>query len=792
MARKKRTSTAMKKVIALAIIFMFLSVYFSYNTLAGDPPPTGGTQPGTTTTCKAECGPGETPGNTCNIPAIPPATTPTEGTFCIPPSTVTCEEAGGLGWVPKEKCATPEITALILTEFNFMEVIKPTNVPSDYICCGALKPEAVKELNAEIAPSWAGSLASGAIDKILDRVIPSGTPDPSEVGNPQNPPVNIIGKSPTEIFIEKAYNVVAIVLGVTRTMMIIIGGGDKNYGTCKAEKPIMGLDKTAQEKACKSCNSDPLRLCTEERCKVLGNCISIAPESEEEQANYICIPGKCDETGLVNMEWINATFYAGGVETKNKKESTNQLNVGEVAWNSDTVKVSIDTKILGQCKYSFEAQSEFASMTDFDDNYYPGTYDNPGVQEVIIPLPGDMARGEQHTIYIKCNNVCGIAHEKTDDNRFVRFNFQAKPDQLPPVIIATDPVNYGAVSGNLTTLVVGFQLDEKGYCKYSDNWTKKDNVPVPLTTKWEDMVDFRENVQNPGSAVVSAKCGNIKCEQLRNQDCTYCNLTLDMSKGFSNISWDKLPIDMQKDLDMNEISKFFHFEIRCADLPQGNVMLEEDTLDYNFFTVPGYSIKLVKPEQGEATYDVHPLISITSTRNTECKYKVSKAITCPGNIAWSEMFAVDDVFGKEHNGNVQDALDPSVQGTSYCMYVKCRDAWTLERTAFATFKLYKDTKAPFVARVYHDTLAGDYLLFETNEESTCKYSIDDEKGCNYDYNEGTDMTGVNETMHTSYWTLEHLFYVKCVDIWGNYPGNSPTANTCTAIINPFEVPEIPR
>ena len=35
-----------------------------------------------------------------------------------------------------------------------------------------------------------------------------------------------------------------------------------------------------------------------------------------------------------------------------------------------------------------------------------------------------------------------------------------------------------------------------------------------------------------------------------------------------------------------------------------------------------------------------------------------------------------------------------------------------------------------------------------------------------------------------------LYYVKCKDKWDNYPGNAINAVQCTAIINPYDVPEI--
>jgi hypothetical protein len=67
------------------------------------------------------------------------------------------------------------------------------------------------------------------------------------------------------------------------------------------------------------------------------------------------------------------------------------------------------------------------------------------------------------------------------------------------------------------------------------------------------------------------------------------------------------------------------------------------------------------------------------------------------------------------------------------------------------------------------------------------YGADDEIACNYMFEDGNEMTGTNETLHTAYWTLDHLYYIRCKDIWGNVLGKGQ----CTVILNPFEVPAIP-
>jgi len=48
---------------------------------------------------------------------------------------------------------------------------------------------------------------------------------------------------------------------------------------------------------------------------------------------------------------------------------------------------------------------------------------------------------------------------------------------------------------------------------------------------------------------------------------------------------------------------------------------------------------------------------------------------------------------------------------------------------------------------------------------------------------------MNNYLHLYTWIPNQVYYVKCVDKWGNYPGGSINANTCTAV-NPFDIPVV--
>jgi hypothetical protein len=181
-----------------------------------------------------------------------------------------------------------------------------------------------------------------------------------------------------------------------------------------------------------------------------------------------------------------------------------------------------------------------------------------------------------------------------DDNHYVRFTFEKKPDQLPPIIVAMDPPNMGAVSGNLNTLTVQFNLDENGYCQYSDNYTVSNQNPVPLTTVWEEMIKFGD-LQSTESAVVGGECKlNQECPDLRTDECSHCFLDLNLNRGYTEYNWEQLSPELQEQLGLEDTVKFFHYKIRCADIEE-NKMPEENTHDYSFFVVPEYEIEIIKP-----------------------------------------------------------------------------------------------------------------------------------------------------------------------------------------------------
>lgn len=545
-------------------------------------------------------------------------------------------------------------------------------------------------------------------------------------------------------------------------------------GTCSFEKPLPG------NSSCKSCNEDPYRLCTRERCNILGTaCVAVLVENKTDQ--YRCEPGPCEEIGDIYLNSIQAHWYIDTQEansspktsTTGKQPGTVVLDLGEIEWNTRNIVVNVTTQQLAQCRWILDKPgSNFSEMTDFEDNYFPESAGEPAPQEAVVEVAGDISRNATHTIYVKCNNICNLPHEASYDFNQVKFKLKQKPDQLPPEIVYIDPENHAVVRGDLKLINASFWLDELGRCKFSDksnNFTKNYSLMIPFAP-----------FNNENSSIINGKCDVGKCLD-RNEQCSRCWLLLNTSRGYDIINYSSE--------EFNE-TKLFHMLIRCNDT-QGNVMLEDNILDYSIMTAPVYNISIIQPEEGNRTYDRQPEIEVTSEpRLTECRYKTYQGLGPKTPPAWDNMTAIDTEFAILHKGKHNETLNATKEGLLHTMWAKCRDTWRIEETDYVRFYTLLDPDAPIIVRMYHDSAAGDFLLVETDEESECVYGISDTIKCNYNFSDGSAFTTSDNYIHAAYWQLSNLYYIKCKDKWNNYPGGSSNANKCTAIINPYEVPPL--
>ena len=417
-------------------------------------------------------------------------------------------------------------------------------------------------------------------------------------------------------------------------------------------------------------------------------------------------------------------------------------------------------------------------MTDFEDNQFPAlTGGAAGSQTAHILLSGIITRGVSHNIYIKCKNSCGVEPNASYDENIITFKLDQKQDQLPPNIIYVDPASGSTIRSDLQTVTASFWLDEKGDCRFADNSTNYSSF------NYSDIIPFG-TYNNPKSSVISGGCDNTKPCLDRNDTCARCTLKLDLSKGYVITNYTSTEFNT---------TKTYELIVRCND-QAGNIMTADDELDYILMTAPPYNISITEPLEGNITYSTSPEIQVSSDpRQTQCKYKIYNATSVQPNPSWDEMTFIDsNDSGTLHTGVINETLAASpYPGKGYTLTVLCRDTWGIEARAWTDFLVAEDVTAPILIRTYHDSITGDFLSLETDEPSTCAYSFD---SCNFNFSQGILMTGNNETVHGTYWA-DKTFFVKCVDLWGNYPSETggttdPAKDYCTATLEPFEIPSL--
>jgi hypothetical protein len=547
-------------------------------------------------------------------------------------------------------------------------------------------------------------------------------------------------------------------------------------GSCAPETPIKG------SQLCSTCNEDPYRLCTRERCNILGNCIPV-PTAKGDQV--VCIAGKCEDIGMPiftkgNLEWyvdtdLNGsqplTIQGGNIKTK--------INAGKnIPFNTKTIMINVTSDKPAKCRYILDKiGASFSEMTDFEENEFPALAGGlAGPQAVYIMLSGIITRGIDHNIFIKCQNSCGVEPNASYDQNIITFKLEQKPDQLPPNIIYVDPASGSMVRSDLQTVEASFWLDEKGDCRFADKSTNFSAF------NYSKMIPFG-TYNNPDSSVISGSCDNTKKCLDRNDTCARCTLKLDLSKGYELTNYTSTEFNT---------TKMYHLILRCNDL-KNNVMIADDALDYILMTAPGYNITITgPPEDNMFTYDVRPEIQVTSDpRQTQCKYKIYNLTSSQPNPKWEDMTFIDNELGIVHTGRINETLDADPSpGHGYTIAALCRDKFNMEARAWRHLFIVEDIASPILIRTYHDSITGDFLVLETDEPSVCTYSFD---SCNFNFSQGILMTG-NEVIHGTYWK-DKTFFIKCVDAWGNYPSatggtKNPAFNYCTATLKPFEIPKI--
>jgi len=325
----------------------------------------------------------------------------------------------------------------------------------------------------------------------------------------------------------------------------------------------------------------------------------------------------------------------------------------------------------------------------------------------------------QYQIYTRCMDSSGNSNTA---NFIFKFCVDQSPDTTAPLIVSTNPLDKSPFAYNETPMDIPVTIytNEPADCK----WSHRDQA-------YEDM----ENQMDCAKDLL-----DINAQML--YSCT-SDLT-----GLKNM----------------EENKFY---FRCED-EQGNANAE--SYKFSLMGTRPLVIDFVKPNQ-TTIKDATQSIKITLEAQTSAGYNKGEATCEFGN---AEDGIVDDLFTPFWT--YKHSYDLWLTEGDYNYFIRCYDAGNNFDIKNASFSVETDTINPLVVRAYNEQ---GYLKIATNEESECVY---DTKDCSYLFEDGIEMTKINNITHYVPWDTEITSYIKCQDKYNN----RPAPNQCSIVVRAFE------
>jgi hypothetical protein len=494
------------------------------------------------------------------------------------------------------------------------------------------------------------------------------------------------------------------------------------------EAPLGGAD-------CEKCNGDPLKPCSEYRCKSLGQaCDLVNKGTVEERCVWV---SRGDVKSPIIGVWNNVLTSGHSYTPNNAIRPPNRgFKIVNNARPDGCIKpftpleFGIRLDEPAQCKLDTESGNKTFDEMQFyfgESNYYKYNH----TQQLRLPSPDsvnaespELPNEGNYNFYVRCRDANGNVNE---DVFVINFCVDKSPDTTPPVVESTSitsgsPVQFGAQS-------VPFTL----------------NINEPAECRW-----------SPQDKDYSLMEYNLSCSshvyELNAQQLYPCTTTL---TGLQ---------------DRAENNFFF----RCKDLPLKNESERNVNRESYPFMLRGSQVLSILSTGPNATL----------TGNTE-SVRVNLSVTTDDGSDEGRALCYFSSTGQEgsfvsmfETDSYQHTQLLNLGSGDYTYYFRCVDAGGNAAEANTRFSVRTDRAPPAVTRVYKES---DALKLVTNENAECRYSLNN---CNYVFEEGLPFTYLSSTdkkMHVLVWKPRQPHYIKCSDEYGN----QPLPNTCTVTVNPL-------
>ncbi len=507
--------------------------------------------------------------------------------------------------------------------------------------------------------------------------------------------------------------------------------------TCKPwQPPIGGQD-------CEKCNKDPLKPCSEYRCKSLGQACELINVGTIDE---MCIWKKHEDVSSPGVKpWPEVLTkdhsYKEVVEIPPGGQDPGRIRI----WNDEStdgcikaftpLQFGISNNEPGQCKIDYDLVTYDAKNPDsaFESMQYWFGENNlflyNHTQRLSLPGPSSMnaqapelQNNGEYSLYVRCRDANGNFNAGA---MVIDFCVEKGPDTTPPKIEKTSVGNGMPVAYDTAEIDLEVYINEPVECRWS-----RLNAGYELM---ENNMQCSENIWEMEADLVYK-----------------CATTL---TGIKN----------------REENKFY---FKCKDQPWLGDSIERNKNEesYEFILQGTQPLNIIHTEPNGTIKGSTNIVPVTLGVETANGYNEGYA-TCYFSTTNNE---ADYIKFYETGKNIHKQQQDLEEGT-YTYYFKCVDLGGNVDYDKTTFTLKVDKQAPQIIRAYKD---GTQLKIITDEESSCHYSTQD---CNFNIEEGINMPYSNQTEHFVDWDISNTYYIRCKDIYNN----QPLPIECTLIIKVY-------
>lgn len=488
---------------------------------------------------------------------------------------------------------------------------------------------------------------------------------------------------------------------------------------------------------CERCNGDAFRPCTEYRCMALGAACELL--NKDKPGRELCAQvSRGDASSATITPWVGALYpvdlsYISDTSVRPPALGVRIVSAGGGCLKAYTpLKFGISTNKPTMCKIDTNLNN-----TKFDNmQFYMGgddAYAYNHTETMRLPSPAGLGEnagillqnGDTMQMFVRCKDRNG---NENVDAYSVKFCVDKSPDTTPPWPEGTSIPSGNPVGFGMSSVPVDVYINEPAECRWSVESKGYDLM--------ENVMDCSMDPRVINSMPTYVCAGNFT--------------------GIKNMQDNK-------------------FYIRCKDQPEAedskrNVMVQS----YELVLKGTQQLNIVRVAPNESVTGSTSAVDVNLEVETDDGAEEGKA-TC-----FFSPFTNDSFTQMFETGSFQHKQTLQLVAGVYTYFYRCVDLGGNTVDSKTTFAVYSDTSAPKVSRVYKEEGTG--LKVVTNEDAECRYSLND---CNFVFAEGLSLVYSNPNIKTnSYaeWKPNTIYYIKCMDMYGN----EPNPNECSVIAKPIE------